>query len=304
MQSVAPSGPAGVRPSAARPAGWPGRLARMLAAGAREPLAQFLVLGLLIFVAAHVVQSVREASARRIVVDAAVEQRLVRLHMLQTGATPSDLDLSGLTSDYVRDEALYRTALKMGLDQGDEIIRRRLIQKMEFLLDDGSAPGEPDERTLRAYYRGHPGQFVRPGAVSFSHRYFNPDLGGDAAALARARAALAAGGGSGGDAFPLQSAYAEVDRTAALQVFGQTPIVDALFSQPAGRWVGPIRSGYGWHLLFISGRRADTLPPFGTARADVRTAWLAQAREMARQRRLEHIRAGFQVVRTAGAAPR
>ena len=301
VEGVAPSGPVEVRPPAARLAGWPSRLARTLGAWAREPLALFLALGLLIFVAAHVVQSAREASARRIVVDDAVEQRLARLHMLQTGAPPSDRDLAGLTSDYVRDEALYRTALKMGLDQGDEIIRRRLIQKMEFLLDDGAAPGEPDEATLRAYYHGHSGQFVRSGVVSFSHRYFNPDLGGDAAALARARAALAAGGGSGGDLFPLQAAYADVDRTAALQVFGQTPIVDALFSQPAGRWVGPIRSGYGWHLLLISGRRADALPPFDSVRAEVRTAWLAQAREATRQRRLQGIQAGFKVVRAQGA---
>ena len=273
-----------------------------MAALAREPLAQFLALGLLIFALAHLVQSAREASARRIVVDDAVEQRLARLHMLQTGAPPSDRDMAGLTSDYVRDEALYRTALKMGLDQGDEIIRRRLIQKMEFLLDDGDATAEPDQSTLQAYYRAHPAQFVRPGAVSFSHRYFNPALGGDAAALARAKAALASGSAAGGDAFPLQTAYADVDRTAALQIFGQTPIVDALFRQPAGRWVGPVRSGYGWHLVLISERRADVQPPFDTVRADVRTAWQAHIRDAARQRRLQEIQARFKVVRTQGAA--
>jgi len=269
----------------------------------REPLVHFLALGLAIFAAAHLVAATREDSKRRIVVDAALERRLSALQVLQTGAPPSAAELAALTNDYVRDEALYRTALKMGLDRGDEIVRRRMIQKLEFLLEDQGGVGKPDEATLKRFYADHVSQFVRPGKVSFKHVYFDPALGGDAAAFVRARDAAKRQGTPAGDPFALQPAYTDLDRTAALQVFGQTPIIDALFARPAHQWIGPVRSGYGWHLVFIDVRKPDITPRFDEIRGDVRAAWLAQAREAARQARLSRLEAGFQVVHAESRAP-
>ncbi len=107
-----------------------------------------------------------------------------------------------------------------------------------------------------------------------------------------------------GDPFPLQAAYADLDRTGALQVFGQTPIIDALFAQPAHRWIGPVRSGYGWHLVFIGARKPDITPRLDEIRGDVRASWLTQAREAARQARLSRLEDGFQVVHAESGAPR
>ncbi len=275
-----------------------------LRALSREPLVQFLALGLLIFMVAHLVQMAKADHARRIVVDAALERRLSGLQALQTGVPPTRGELDSLTRDYVRDETLYRTALRMGLDRGDEIIRRRLVQKMEFLLDDSGAAQEPDESTLRAFFQARPELFAQPGKVTFSHRFFDPGQGGESAALARARAALAAADSRAGDSFPLQSAYADLDRTAALQIFGHTQIVDALFSRPMGRWIGPVRSGYGWHLIRVEFRSPDTQPRFESVRDDVRSAWLADVRDSERRKRLQALLGQYQVVRVpSGAAP-
>ena len=38
-----------------------------------------------------------------------------------------------LIENKVREEILYREALALGLDKGDNIVKRRLVQKMEFV---------------------------------------------------------------------------------------------------------------------------------------------------------------------------
>ena len=39
-----------------------------------------------------------------------------------------------LVDDYIRDEVLFREALALNLDNNDQLIRRRLIQKMNTFL--------------------------------------------------------------------------------------------------------------------------------------------------------------------------
>ena len=114
----------------------------------REPLVQFVALGALIFAVAHFAQRERSMAERRIVVDEQVQRRIVQVSQTQTGITPGPEQLERLVDDYIDDEVLYREALRLGLDQGDEIIRRRLIQKAQFLQRDLADPAQPDEGGL------------------------------------------------------------------------------------------------------------------------------------------------------------
>ena len=66
----------------------------------------------------------------------------------------------------MREEVLYREALKLGLDRNDTVVRRRLQQKMEFVGDELAA-GEPDEAGLQAYLAAHRDRFREPERWSF-----------------------------------------------------------------------------------------------------------------------------------------
>ena len=53
----------------------------------------------------------------------------------QAAPRPDSLSVrekSDLINDYVRQEVLYRRAIALGFDTDDDIIRRRLVQKVEF----------------------------------------------------------------------------------------------------------------------------------------------------------------------------
>ena len=85
--------------------------------------------------------------------------------------------------DYIREEVLYRTALTLGLDKDDTIIRRRLRQKMEFLFED-TVP-QPQEAELRAYFEAHAEKFRTQPLISFRQVFVSLKRGDTAESDAR-----------------------------------------------------------------------------------------------------------------------
>jgi hypothetical protein len=280
----------------------PGRISRAL----REPLLHFLFLGALIFVAAHQLEARREEQAARIVVDGRLVERIAALERAQSGVAPQGPQLERLVANYVDDEVLYREALRLGLDRDDEIIRRRLIQKLEFLQHDAAGEVNVDDVALRAYYDAHPAKFTEPARVSFTHLYFSPDRGGDAAAQTRARlvrSALGAGNESpAGDTPPVAAGYDALAITDARQLFGSSPFADALDTGGIGQWIGPVRSGYGWHLLRIRERLPARAADFNLVRAEVRAEYLRDLTDAARRRQLDDLRVRYRVALAAPVA--
>src|SRR6185437_14012931 len=113
----------------------------------RDPLVHFLVAGGLLFGLYRVMhgpQAAQPQEARTILVD---QPSLLRFMQYESMAFKPDYfrkTLASLPADqerelierYVREEALFREASAMGLAEGDYVIRRRLVQKMLYLLDD------------------------------------------------------------------------------------------------------------------------------------------------------------------------
>jgi hypothetical protein len=264
-----------------------------------EPLVHFVLIGALIFAAAHVVERHREEANTRIVVDKPLEQRIAKLQLTQAGVLPDQRQLQLLVESYIDDEVLYREALRLGLEQDDEIIRRRLIQKLEFLHRDATATIEPTEAQLQAYFNARSERFTEPARVSFEHVYFSPDHGGEDQALRRAdnaRSVLVRQGiASTSDPFPLQDVYSSITRNDAAQLFGTSPFIDALFSMAPGEWSQPVRSGYGWHLIKVTGLVGSSQRTYEDAREDVRTAYLQEAGARGKRRQLDALRARYHV---------
>ena len=143
---------------------------------AREPLAHFVVAGLALFLAASLYQS--QTNQYRIVVTAAHVAELANAYALQFGDKPDGPTLDALVKRDVHDEVLYREAKALKLDQGDQIVRRRVVQKMLFLTQDLNAPAEPTDVQLQAYYDAHAVHYGLPARATFSHIYFSADNGG------------------------------------------------------------------------------------------------------------------------------
>lgn len=266
----------------------------------REPLFHFAVLGLVIFAAGLGYR--RETSLYRIEVTPAHRAEVAHAYELQFGALPDAATLQGLLQRDLQDEMLYRQGLALKLDKDDQIVRRRVIQKMQFLMQDLSPPAEPTGKDLQAYYAAHAARYVTQPRATFTHIYFSPDRDGDAAARRRAEAALAAlprgltRAPERGDPFPDLYDYSAFEPDQAVRLFGDTQFSHALFTAPVGRWSGPFRSGYGWHLVYVEARQPPARPPLSEVSDRVRSDLLTDEQAAQNDKALQALARKFTLV--------
>jgi hypothetical protein len=264
-----------------------------------EPLVHFLALGAALFALFELAGGPREVAPGVVVVDASDVARLAEgfARTWQRPATPAEL--AGLVRDQVDEEILYREALALGLERDDTIVRRRLRQKMEFLLDAQAPFAEPSEAELERHLLAHRERFEEPPRVSFRHVFVSVDRRGDAAGeeaqrlLARLRVADE-GWAHAGDPLPLAPAFDAASAADVAAQFGDA-FADALLAAPTDGWQGPVSSAYGLHLVRVDARRDTRLPPLADVREEVRVDLLATRRAEATVGRLAELRERYEV---------
>ncbi|WP_170304734.1 peptidyl-prolyl cis-trans isomerase [Croceicoccus estronivorus] len=267
----------------------------------REPLLHFLLLGMMLYGLAAV--HARATDPRRIEVTQGVLASLSARYEQQFGVRPGKERMEQLVNDYVADEALYRRGIELGLGAEDEVVRRRVIQKVRFLAE-GEAARNPSDETLAAYFRARSDRYATPARTAFRQLYFSPDNGGEAGALDRARTALARLRRGApistiaDDPFVEGRQFALLDDGQIERAFGLGDFAAEIAAAPLAKWSGPFRSGYGWHVVFVDDRRPSHTPRFEDVRASIRADWLDEEQAQVRERTLAKLLEGFDVVRT------
>ncbi|KCZ52396.1 peptidyl-prolyl cis-trans isomerase [Hyphomonas pacifica] len=267
----------------------------------REPLIQFVVAAALVFAVHTAWKSWQDKSDSTIFVSETELERLAALYASEASALPGPEDMMTMVSDYVRDEALAREARRLGLDQGDTIITRRLAQKMSFMVSDLREDPVPSEEALREWHQAYADRFTKPARITFSHIFFSPSVRGDiaekdaAVLLANLNSAPATDTASLGDPFMLQRQYGDVPLRELARQFG-VEFADAIAELPASDdWQGPVRSALGVHLVHVTHKTDVALPPFDEARAEVRQDWVEQKRREANEKAIADIIARYNV---------
>jgi parvulin-like peptidyl-prolyl isomerase len=277
---------------------------------AREPLAHFVLIGAVLFLAVRAHEA--RNAARHIDITPAHVSELARQYALQFGEPPTKDALEQLVQQDIHDEILFREGLALKLDQGDEIVRRRVVQKEQFLIQSLDPPKEPDAAQLQAYYAAHADRYATPPRTSFSHIFFSAE-GGDAAAFARARATLARLRTTApaprrdpdlGDVFPDLYDFSNYDPDQVARLFGRTAFSSAVFTAPVGRWTGPVRSAFGWHLLYVDSRSAPRRPAAWEIADRLRSDYLQSLVEEGNRRAFDSLARRFDVVRRDRQVPR
>ncbi len=259
----------------------------------KEPLLHFLIAGGLLFAAYGWLNGgARGPGAggpRQVRIGDGEVQWLTETWARQWMRGPTREELRGLVTELLKEELLSREARELKLDENDTIVRRRLAQKMAFLVADVSQLSDPTEDDLRRFYQSHPEGFREPARVSFTQIYFSRERRARAADDAKAaRARLSRGGKQGdpaelGDPLLIESEFEHADEQTVSGQFG-SEFARALFALAPGAWHGPIESGYGLHLVRVSEARPARLREFAEVRARVLDEWRdAKQREASRQ---------------------
>jgi hypothetical protein len=261
----------------------------------KQPLTHFLLVGVVIFAAYQFSdQPVEESVLNDKVINV---DRTSLLNFMQFRAQAFQpelfsqqldaLDDAGrqrLIDDFVREEAMYREALAMGMDQGDYIIRQRLVQKVEFLLENlVNQALEANEDTIQAFYESHRDDYQVDSVYTFTHIFFDGDERGwdeaknQALALLDSPAIADTGfndAGLHGDRYPFLQNYVDRTRDFVVNNFNEDFVV-ALDGYTPGdaNWYGPLQSRYGWHLVMLLRRSDPYIPALDDIRERVIDDW-------------------------------
>ena len=176
--------------------------------------------------------------------DTVVFQRLVlNMRFLHQGADKTEAEL-------------YQQALDLRLHLSDEVIKRRMVQVMEQLLLAANPPHAPTEVEIVAEFDQRREELRKAPRYSIEHIYFNREREGEVAAIIAKI--------NEQNLTPVQARELSSPFLPGYQFTAQSPDqlarhfgaafvenLQQLDPQP-DRWVGPVRSTYGLHYVWVS----------------------------------------------------
>jgi hypothetical protein len=247
----------------------------------KEPLVQFLLIALILLGGERWINAEDYAYDQYLI--AINDQQLLQFMQLRAKtfrpdqaeaalAALSPNQRQRLVDDYARDEVLFREAMALNLDNNDQIIRRRLIQKMDYLAQgfyDEAAP--LTEQDLRDYYLEHRQKYKKAAEATFTHVFFSSEKRSAQEAEAMAEKLLTElnakqvpfeNASRYGERFLYNRNYVNREDGEIASHFGQSFQLNLFELGVAEQWQGPVQSSYGWHLLLLVKNTDAYIPEF------------------------------------------
>lgn len=257
----------------------------------KQPFFHFLLAGALIFIVyGFSKQPAVESQPADKVIDVDRETLLTFMQYRAQAFDPeifnerldamNEEERAALIDDYVREEALYREALAMGMDRGDYNIRQRLVQKVEFLLENAVNEDLPaGDEDIRSFYEERKSDYRVDSVYTFTHIFFDAGDRGWDTAKQEAEDLLAGPDIGGilfndasqyGDRYPFLQNYVERTRDFVVNNFTEEFVEQLDDLTPSeDTWYGPFQSRYGWHLVMLRARTEPYVPELDDIRGRV-----------------------------------
>lgn len=264
----------------------------------REPLLHFLLIGVGLFLLFSIINGPAVDKPNRIVLSQNQKELLAENFSRTWMRAPSDKEMEGLIDGYLRDEVFYREAIALGLDQGDNLIKRRLRQKLEFILEDVSSLVESTDEELTLFMQQHKARFHIKPQVSFQQVYLNYDKHDDVGAQAdKLLTQLRAGENPEqlGDQTMLAVDFELISQTDIERRFGEE-FARQVVTLPQGVWSGPVASGFGIHLVLVSEKVEGRLPELAQVKETVKRDWLVERRKELKEVTFSELLKGYEIV--------
>ena len=276
----------------------------------KEPLVHFLIGGAVLY-AIHGAVKPPEDEGRQIVIDKPALLNFVQyrsklfrpeLFEKQLDQMPRE-EFDKLVKDYVDEEVLYREARSYQLERGDDVIRQRLIQKSQFLIDDEDN-ASPTDAELRKYFEQNRDRYITPPSLTFTHVFLDSTIHGkQTEQFARETMARLNRGHVGfsdapshGDRFPFLINYVDRPVDFVASQMGSAMTISLLARRPSeDNWQGPFQSPYGWHVVLLVKNSPASRLRFDQVRDEVRQSYLEDRRIRDRQQALDRLRKQYQV---------
>ena len=228
-------------------------MARKLARLWREPTLHFFVLAAVLLLVHRLVVG----DPRTIVITPALKAGLLRRYQDQLNRPPTTAEAEAYLAAWKGDEALYREALREGIDRDDVTVRSVMISKMRERVMLQTRIPDPTEAELARYLQAHRDQFETPLTYEHEVVVFARSEPGAEQKRTQAERRLAAGATTA--SLGLRSTAANVTRDRIEQDFGRQT-ADQICRLPIGPW-HQLESGDRLLLVRMIAVRGGLPPP-------------------------------------------
>jgi peptidyl-prolyl cis-trans isomerase C len=252
----------------------------------REPLVHFVALGAVVFAIDRCLESDEAADPHTIHVTPEVRARLA------AGPPEAEGDaLQQRIDAWADEEILYREAIRLGLDRDDPVIRRRLVQKMEFVQQSGTPIPEPTEAELEAFLAEHAARYAGAPRYDFVQlvvpRATDPEGEAARALLGQLQA------GSAPESLGRLSTSRRFSLDNVAGTFG--PELAARLPELArGDW-SLVELPSAWAIVRVDGVHQGSTPPLDRVRNRVALDWKAARAQAVMRDGLDDLRTTYRV---------
>lgn len=259
----------------------------------QEPLLHFVIVGSLLFIT---LSSNDTNPQPHIVISEGKIKQLSAQFSKTRQRPPTAEELSALIDNQVKEDLAFRHGMQMGLVENDTIIKRRVQQKLEFMLNDSVASIAPGRKELQVYLDSHKEKYSIAPVYSFKHIYINPEKHKDSDAFITELQAqnLDAIYQNSGDSIMLESQYIDISATQVARLFGRK-FAKQLNDLTLNQWQGPVKSGYGLHLVSIDKKTPEHIATLDEMGAAIKRDYRIDAQKKAINIFYEELRTQYRV---------
>ena len=217
---------------------------------------------------------------------------LVTAWKSQVGRNPNDDEIARIINNLVEEEILYREALNLGLEKEDKIIKRRLAQKISFLKQE-SIPKSPSNDELIDHFNKNKDKYYINPTYTFTHFYFSSEKNSKERST-NAYKDILINSSINADPFFLGKNFVNFDLRKIENEFGKN--FSSYFNKiELDKWIGPIKSPFGHHIIFVSSYEEGYLPDIASVLKQVEVDYLQIKRDQAVQEYLNQIKSEYKI---------
>ena len=252
------------------------RIKDSLVKWAKQPVIQFLLIGLVMFlVNTYIIQakgSDNEDEYKVYLTEGEVNS-MSAMWLSRWQRPPTEMEMEGMINQRVEETIIFREAVKIGLNQNDDIIRQRMAQKLEFLSGDLVKPDSASVEEVLDYFELNVKNYTTPENITITQLFVNPNAYGaslDEEVNARLEKLhgmdpSSPGVGNYSDQFTLQTYFPDRPQLELAKLFG-SEFASNVFDLATDQWIGPVKSQYGVHLVYVSHKSPAVVPEFATVK--------------------------------------
>jgi hypothetical protein len=263
----------------------------------QQPFLIFLLSGLSIFFLDHMLNdswSQPEPLQKSIEITAGLQTQLRLKFEKVWQRAPTKEETQGYLEDFIRSQILADAAQELGLDRSDEVVTRRLRQKMALVFRATAGHQAPTGDVLESFFKDHRADYLVPPSYDIEQIYLGPSASASEVKTALNRIQSQPDWQPPHHAIGIPMALGMQSQTQISKRLGRV-FVDGLEALPLQQWVGPIQSGYGTHLVRLKARVPARLPELADVKTQVIEDWTAMQREQAVEHGYQRLRATYQI---------